>query len=333
MIASPLRVLLSAAALFVAVPAIAAEPQCAGTDLVAKAQVEQPENFKAFEAEAAKIPNAEGLLWRVEGKGGAPSYLFGTMHTTEADLVDLAEPVRAALKDSKTVAVEIADAKGAASQAAVIAYVTANGIDFASKGLEGLTEEQASEVKRRLAAAGMPDSIAPMLKPWFLGLTLGVSACELKKMGDGRPTIDEAIETQAKAAGIKVVGLESVSEQLEAVSKISEDTARRMIKDSVANKTAGDDLQTTTLGLYRARRVGWYFAMKKETFGPAFDLSSQADFVEGVVDRRNALMLERAKPLLDKGALLMAVGALHLPGEKGLVELMRRDGYTLTKVW
>jgi uncharacterized protein YbaP (TraB family) len=318
-----------------ALPAAAdpAPPACRGQDLVAKARAEQPEAFAAFEEKARQVPNAEGLLWRIEAKDAKPSFLFGTMHTTEADLVALAEPVRAALAETRAVAVELADAKGVAAQREMIAFVTKNGVDFSGKGLEGLSEAQVESVKRRLGEAGLPQTIAPLLKPWFLALTLQVSACQLKLMSAGRPTVDEAVEKAGHDAGAEIVGLETVAEQLEAASKISEETARRMVRDAVADAKSSDDLQATTLALYRARRVGWYLAMNRETFGDALDLSAYADFMEGVVDRRNQLMLERSKSLIDKGGALIAVGALHLPGEKGLVELLRKAGYAVEKVW
>jgi uncharacterized protein YbaP (TraB family) len=326
------------AAVLALAPAVAAAdpaPSCAGTDLVAKARAEEPERYAAFEAEARNIPNAEGLLWRIEPKapGGAPSFLFGTMHSTEPDLVALSGPVRAALAEARTVAVEIADAKGAASQASMVAFVTKNGVDLAGKGLEGLSETQIASVRSRLGEAGLPASIAPMLKPWFLALTLQVSACELKQMAAGRPVVDEVVEKAGRDAGAAVVGLETVAEQLEAVSRISEETARRMVRDAVADGRTSDDLQATTLALYRARRVGWYLAMRRETFGAALDVSAYADFLEGVVDQRNRLMLDRSRSLIEAGGALIAVGALHLPGANGLVELLRREGYAVSMVW
>lgn len=308
-------------------------PSCGGTDLLAKARIEQPEKFKTFEAAAAKVPNAEGLLWRVSGKGAAPSYLFGTMHTVEADLVALSEPVRAALGGSNAVAVELVDAAGEKAQAEMLAFVTTKGIDPEGKGLAGLSEDQAEAVKRRLAETGLPAEAGPMLKPWFLGLTLQMSSCMLKQMASGKLTVDAVVEKTGKEAGKTVVGLETMAEQLTAVSSASEDTARRMVRDAVATATTSDDLQATTLALYRARKVGWYFAMDKETFGHALDVSSYANFLEDIVDKRNRLMFERSKAMVEKGGAFIAVGALHMPGEKGLVELFRKAGYTVEKVW
>jgi uncharacterized protein YbaP (TraB family) len=43
-------------------------------------------------------------------------------------------------------------------------------------------------------------------------------------------------------------------------------------------------------------------------------------------------MAERAAPILAGGNVFMAVGALHLPGKDGLVELLRRQGFTVTAV-
>ncbi|HEY0292874.1 MAG TPA: TraB/GumN family protein [Hansschlegelia sp.] len=306
---------------------------CKGVDLIEKVKAESPEKYAAFERAGQAVPNAEGLLWKIEGKGPSASYLFGTMHTTEADLVALSDPLKAAIKESGTVAVELANANGAASQAEMIAYVTTNGIDLTGAALNGFTAEQVTEVKRRLSEAGMPASVAGVLKPWFLALTLEVSSCELRQMSAGLPTIDARVESEGRAKGAQIVGLETVGEQLDAVSKISEETARRMIVDAVSRPDAGDELQATTLALYRARKVGWYFAMKGDLFGAMMDVSSYSDFLEGIVDRRNRLMADRAQPLIDKGGALIAVGALHLPGANGLIELLRAKGYTLTRVW
>jgi uncharacterized protein len=49
-----------------------------------------------------------------------------------------------------------------------------------------------------------------------------------------------------------------------------------------------------------------------------------------MVNARNIIMAERGEAFLAKGNAFIAVGALHLPGEKGLVELLKANGYTLT---
>jgi uncharacterized protein YbaP (TraB family) len=56
----------------------------------------------------------------------------------------------------------------------------------------------------------------------------------------------------------------------------------------------------------------------------------QAHFEQVGVIERNHTMVRRALPWLQEGGLLIAVGALHLPGEQGLVELLRDQGMTVT---
>lgn len=313
-----------------------ADEVCGGEDLLAKAAADGGEAYAAFVARAQIVPNGEGLLWKVAPKAGssaAPSYLFGTMHTTEADLVALAAPVREALAAAKTVAVEIENANGAATQAETIAFVTKNGLDLSGGGLAGFTDAQKDEVGKRLTASGLPASLATTLKPWFLSVALQLPACEVKQMGAGKPTIDSRVEALGREQGAAIVGLETVAEQLGIVASMPEDDARRMIRDVVASPNASEDLRATVLRLYRERKVGWYLAMTGDVAGPLMDVTAYAAFMEELVDRRNALMAERSEALIDKGAAFVAVGALHLPGEKGLVELYRKAGYTVTKVW
>ena len=62
------------------------------------------------------------------------------------------------------------------------------------------------------------------------------------------------------------------------------------------------------------------------------DSAGYAAFEEAMITARNRTMAAHAGPILDRGNAFIAVGALHLPGEKGLIELFRKDGYTVTAV-
>ncbi|MBB1249552.1 TraB/GumN family protein [Rhizobium sp. G21] len=58
-----------------------------------------------------------------------------------------------------------------------------------------------------------------------------------------------------------------------------------------------------------------------------------AAFEEKLITIRNHHMADRGAPILEKGNVFMAVGALHLIGDEGLVELMRKKGYTATPMF
>jgi uncharacterized protein YbaP (TraB family) len=57
-----------------------------------------------------------------------------------------------------------------------------------------------------------------------------------------------------------------------------------------------------------------------------------AGFQQKLIYERNEKMHTVAEPLLDKGGVFVAIGALHLPGDHGMVELLRQAGYTVTKI-
>ena len=61
----------------------------------------------------------------------------------------------------------------------------------------------------------------------------------------------------------------------------------------------------------------------------ALPASTRAWFQEEGIDARNRRMVDNALPLLEQGCLFIAVGALHLPGETGLLTLLREAGYRL----
>ena len=62
------------------------------------------------------------------------------------------------------------------------------------------------------------------------------------------------------------------------------------------------------------------------------DDGGYAAFEEAMISNRNVTMAERAMPIIDKGNAFIAVGALHLPGEKGVPQLLSERGYTVTAV-
>jgi uncharacterized protein len=62
------------------------------------------------------------------------------------------------------------------------------------------------------------------------------------------------------------------------------------------------------------------------------DESAYAAFEDRIVRDRNLVMAKGSSPHLEKGNAFIAVGALHLPGEEGLVELFRKQGFVVTRV-
>ena len=156
-------------------------------------------------------------------------------------------------------------------------------------------------------------------------MILSVSDCERTKVQQGARVLDMKIAEIGKARGLEVVGLETIPAQLEALAAVPEQQQLDMLRASLKFADRTDDLMETLVQLYLSRKITaampFQIALAKEA-----GVSDQAfvGFQEKLLVERNEKMRAVAEPLLDKGGVFIAVGALHLPGEKGLVALLRK---------
>jgi uncharacterized protein len=133
--------------------------------------------------------------------------------------------------------------------------------------------------------------------------------------------------------GIAVVGLETIESQIAMMAEIPDDQQVAMLKATVHHLDRVGDQMETMLQLYQARQLGYSIPFQHELARKAgVDPESFHSFERNLISKRNMAMAERARPLLDKGAAFVAVGALHLVGTDGLVALLRQAGFTVIAV-
>ena len=334
------RIGLAGLAALVAVSPVSAEPdktaapeQCRGADMLAEMQASEPEIYHRVMDEANKLENTEALLWKVEKAGVGPNYLFGTIHMSDPRLTTLSEKVKAAIGGSKALALEVADLSDAAMAAAMggaaelLTYTDGRNLE------SQLSPEEFKKVQELLMKSGMPAEFAGVFKPWLVSTLLAVSECERKQIAAGATVLDMKIAEEAQKHGLKVTGLETIQQQLSALASVPEDQQLQMLKVGLKYADRSPDLMETLVQMYLKHQIGAAMpfqialALKHGTPASAFDGFSKALLVE-----RNARMRDAAKPLLDAGDAFIAIGALHLPGETGLVRLLRDAGYTVTAV-
>jgi uncharacterized protein YbaP (TraB family) len=314
-------------------PAVAQAVQCGGTDLVQALRQSDPASFDKFESDARSVANGQGLLWRVERQGKV-SYLFGTMHSSEASAKSFDALVIRALKRAKLVATELPGASSRRVAGELRRLVASRSFRPGGHSLSLLPDDIRPEVQRRLAVSGIPSNVADQLEPWYLAIVLSRSNCASPPgPGVDTETADGRIERLALEQGSVLMALETPVEQVEALSSISDHVALRMIRDAAVKGLKPEDVESTITGLYSTRRIGYLLAMRGPIWAGLFDVDGYADFISAFITRRNASMLRRALPILSAGEGFLAVGALHLPGEQGLVELIRREGFAVTRIW
>ena len=318
---------------FVSSKARAETPACTGTDMLAALEREDPAAMAAIRAEAAKVPNGKGLLWKIE-KDGRVSFLFGTMHMTDERVTSLTAPARKAFDASTTVVIETTDVLDKAQM--ITALMQRPELTMFTDGTtltSLLPPGEVQGVNTALDHRGIPLASVAKMKPWMLSAMLALPACELARQADGAPILDVRLAEDAKASGKSLQGLETAMSQLEAMASLPMDFHIRGLVETIKLGDRIDDVIETMIVLYVNGDTGTFWPLFKSVMpGGAEDETGYAAFEQTMITERNQTMAEKADPILAKGNAFIAVGALHLPGREGLIELLRDAGYTVTPV-
>ncbi len=305
-------------------------PVCKGRDLSRSAEI-KPD----LAAHADELTDGDGLLWKIEKEGLAPSYFYGTIHSTQPTAVALARAAATYIEDAKAVATELGGPFDASEQVDLSAGMLRAALSpNADTIAEAIPAPEIGAVEAFVAAHGLPGTMAHHLKLWFLAVATALPACEAEGAREGLPEVDQLIAETGKARHLPIVALESVDEQLKTLSTTPNDLAAKLLRAGARLPQINDDGYATLLSLYLQKRPAFAIALLDAI--PELtvdDRKAEMEFTRLLLVGRNELMLRRASPLLEQGGAFIAVGALHLSGRNGLVELARAAGYKVSKIW
>jgi uncharacterized protein YbaP (TraB family) len=303
---------------------------CRGADLA------HVEGLAAAEAARADdLVNADGLMWRIEKPNLAPSYLFGTIHSTDDSALEVARRAAKLIKGAEVVATELGGPIDSIERANLTAAMLAEALDRDHDTFEGVIPPEDRElIETLLVGQGYPAAFAHHLKPWFLAILTALPTCEAAREALNLPEVDQFLAQTAKDLGVKVIGLETPQQQLDAIATMRPEVAATLLTLTAREPGMNDDLYATMLRLYRESRPAEILPISDAVGGLSeAERSAQDEFMRVLLVDRNAVMAERAAPLLASGGAFIAVGALHLTGKDGLIERFRADGYAVTKLW
>lgn len=305
---------------------------CTGKDLAVEMQADKPAEYERIAAEAAKVLNGKGLLWKLEKDGKAPSFLFGTMHMTDPRVTSLTPPAQAAFEGSNTVVIETTDVLDQARMMEAMAKQPDLMMFTDNTTLSSLlSPEDKATLEKGLAERGIPLESVQKMKPWMLAAMVALPSCEMARKAAGAPVLDVKIAEEAKAEGKAVKGLETMADQLGAMASLPMEFHIRGLVNSLKIGAGMDDVMETMIALYARGEVGMIVPLVNQvTKDSGVDDSGYADFERTMIHARNVTMAKNAEAILADGSAFIAVGALHLPGPEGLIEQFRKAGYTVS---
>lgn len=266
---------------------------------------------------------ADSLLWRLEHPSGHDGYLFGTMHVDDARALALVEHLRGPIGEVEIVYTELSFEEAQAMSGDMMAII----FDPSRPPLDEVLGEALFD---RLLAELRPYGVnAAALRnmPGWLAATLTFYP---DQMSSGT-FVDVEVEALARELGRPVAGLESVEEQLAILRELNTMDQRAMVAGALDFLDDHPNAAEDMTAFYAAGDLPglWTLVLGSMVYG---DPDENDAMMESALYDRNAVMAERIEAVLTDTDALFAVGAAHLPDDRGVLDLLVEEGVTVTPV-
>ena len=312
-------------------------PLCGGNSLLDKLQAEDKAAYDAVIAEAEATPNGKAIFWKIEKEGVArPSWLLGTAHVTDPRIHALPPETEAALVGADVAVFELAEiADRARMTKAMFRNLRFMAMPAGQTLWDVIPDEDEALIRNSPSLLPGMNRGLDGFQPWVVAAMLSIPACETARQQMGLITFDEELANRAEAAGATILGLETVDEQLGLFTKMPMDAQVKYLVATAKTSAIMPDYFETLMRFYVERRIAVLLPMSKRIdpgAGSEDAAALMAFFENDMIAKRNRNMAARAAEYIGQGNAFIAVGALHLPGKAGVVELLKQAGYKVTAV-
>lgn len=273
----------------------------------------------------AQKPSVNTLLWKISGNNlSKPSYIFGTIHMLCADDIQLSDSLRAAIRRADKVYLEL-DMDNIFEMMGVMGKMRMRN-DTTLADL--LTATQYDSVKSYFKnnSTGLPFSMVEKYKPMLAASLLMQGSLDC----DNQVAMEQLIMKESKRQGKGIKGLETMQYQISIFDSIPYGIQAQqlfeMVQHANDSTSSEDDEFKVMSDAYRAQNLDTLEAItKREDMGIA-------NFTDLLLYHRNANWAVKLRDLMKDQSLVVAVGAGHLPGERGVLNLLRKAGYKVEPV-
>lgn len=273
----------------------------------------------------AQTPSPNTTLWKISGNDlEKPSYLFGTYHLLRDGFLPSDGAVQKAFSQADGVVVEM---EMDSSQLGMVMGYSIMQDNLLSKLLEkkeySLVEQEVKSLTGQSLAS--MDQLKPISLMLFMTLTFTNQVAPELAQYEGEP-LDQYFVNAGRNNGKAIHTFETMLEQMELLYNGTslEEQADQLV-EFVQEKQDVLDYSKELVQLYMDGKINEMQAISQK-WGDSFG------GMEALVDDRNTNWMKQLPGLMEEGSQFVAVGALHLPGDKGLINLLKKQGYTLTPV-
>ena len=278
------------------------------------------------------IEGSRGILYRVNG-GDNNLYLFGSIHFGREDMYPLHDAVYSAFREADVLGMEL-DLTDMTDRE-VLEEILEIGLYRDGSRLTDLVPEEIFERYVLLVEGfGYDRDILDHFKPWFAAFEL--SALIVMDAGyDPELGVEIYLMELAEEEGMEVLGLETISSQLDPFSKLSAESQVLYLQNTIADmREAGEELDEIFTHWEKGNIEP--FARDRKMMIEQAETESLREFHLAFLDGRDEMMTEKIIELLhdDTGnTYFLAVGAMHLVGDNSIVDRLEKSGYDVEDVY
>jgi uncharacterized protein len=259
-------------------------------------------------------------LWKVKSSKGT-TYVLGSVHLLKKENYPLPEALEKAFDETHKLVLEVN--LDSVSNPAAQQLMLSKGLDTSLTTLEQrLSPETYALARKEIEAIGLGLDQVRFFKPWMLGLTLTVM--HMQKMGfDPNFGIDKHFFDKAKKAQREILNLETVEDQLNRLDGMSAKTQEAFLLQTLKDMHTVEKEFNDILSAWRAGDTRVLENSLLDSF------SDYPEAYDKLIKERNYNWLPQVESFLQQGGdYLVVVGASHLLGKDGLIELLRQKGHS-----
>ena len=270
------------------------------------------------------VKGDKSLLWKISGNGlEKPSYLFGTIHMLCKEDANLSDNMIKAIKNADAVYLEL-DMDNLFDMLSVMNKMNMQN-DTTLADL--LTEDEYQKVKKLFTEKSslLPFSMVEKYKPLLASAML----MESTMVCDEQVAMEQLIMEEAKKHEKSIEGMETAAYQMSIFDSIPYKVQAQELVKMVSEEGKEADGEKELKDMMDA--------YKEQDLNKLGEMISKSDagmmqYEDILLNNRNYNWVEKLKKLMPGKSLVVAVGAGHLPGDKGVINLLRKAGFTVTPI-
>ena len=260
----------------------------------------------------------QALFWSIQKNGEPVGYLLGTIHSEDPRVLDFSEKFLHKLNENDMFAMELVP------DLPTLARLTEYMHYPPGKTLESVIGPvRYKALVSALSTYKVPAEFISQMKPWAAMMTLSTPPPETGFF------MDLSLSLRASGSGLKVVGLETLEQQLSFLQEMPMPMQLALLDQALADFEQVTEAHDQMVDAYLENNLVRLQVLSDEQLEGVGDEAGDY-FVESGIHARNLRMLESLLPHLENNRVFVAVGALHLPNEQGLLNLLRQQGFELS---